>query len=147
MTTEQKKYFTIQEANDLIPSVSLSFRRIFQMNHQVSSLVSKLKNNQIDPSIIMINQNEEYDEDTIDYISSIKILLSTIQKEVDTIKKQGIVINSIEKGLLSFNSKHGEKDITLRWQVGDQEICQWLDHKDNEKSISELTMPSNESPS
>ena len=127
MTESNKKYFTLAEANQMIPSVEGSFRRIFQMNIKINQLVTHLKLNQVDPSIIMINQENEFDEETLDAVTSIKVMLNTIQKEVDAIKQRGILVKNVEKGYLHFNSKVGNDDIVLCWEMGDQTIQHWQD--------------------
>ena len=134
-----KKIYTLTEANNMIPSFEIAFRRIFQMNHQISLLLHQLKLNKIDPNIIYINKNHDYDEETIDAITSIKVLLSTIQKEVDYLQEQAIEVKNIEKGLVSLTSKIGKKEITLCWKVGEPQISQWHDKGNNKKPIAELT--------
>ena len=138
MTESNKKYFTLAEANQMIPSVEGSFRRIFQMNIKINQLVTHLKLNQVDPSIIMINQENEFDEETLDAVTSIKVMLNTIQKEVDAIKQRGILVKNVEKGYLHFNSKVGNDDIVLCWEMGDQTIQHWQDVTNKQKPINDL---------
>ena len=141
MSASKKESFSIQEANKMVPIFTKSFRRIYQMNACIQRLIAPLKQNKIDPHIDDLNILEAFDEPTVDAITSIKVLLSAIQNEVDRIHDAGAQVKSIEKGLISIPHQHLDRTVFLCWKVGDASINYWLEKNSKfhtRKPISDL---------
>ena len=66
-----------------------------------------------------------YDQDSLDTVSSLKIMLSTVQEEIDYLKSNGCYLTNIEKGTVHWHSKFEQKDIVLSWTQGEEEDCHW----------------------
>ncbi len=111
------------------------------MNAHIQQLITPLKQNKIDPHIDDLSILEAFDEPTVDAITSIKVLLSAIQNEVDRIHNAGAQVKSIEKGLINIPHQHLNRTVFLCWKVGDSRINYWLEKNSTfhcRKPISDL---------
>ena len=133
-----KKYFRLDEANELVPQLSSAFVRLYQMNHQLHQLLRIVKEQNILIDKNHLEIDESMDDDTLDMLSSIKILLTRIQKDIDAVQKHGITIKSLEQGIVNIPARVGEDEFNFYWEVGEQMIHSWLDQNKSKRCVSEL---------
>ena len=128
----------------MIPDLKLAFIRIQQMQIHVQKLFRSIKKQGID---FIPRDNKEFlllyetlDEDSIDLLSSLKLILSNIQEEILNLNQQGCNVSSIEHGRFNWPCKILDKEILLTWHVGEKKVTHWCDlNKKNErKPLSEL---------
>lgn len=133
-----KKFYGLAEANQLVPQLSHAFIRLFQMNHQLHQLMRYVKENNLLIDKNHLELDDSMDEDTLDTLSSIKILLTRIQKDVDALQAHGIKIKSLEHGIVNIPAKHGDDEFNFYWEVGDNSIVSWLDQNKAKRCVTEL---------
>lgn len=142
------QFYTIDEANMMIPDLDLAFIRIKQMQIQVQNLFKIVKKQGIDfvPSDekhLLLLQNT-LDDESIDVLSSLKLLLSNIQEEINALSDKGCSVTSIEHGIVNWKSKHSSRVIFLSWLHGESKISHWCVNRDDGASrrrpLSELTL-------
>ncbi len=133
-----KKFYKLDEANRLIPHLKMSFIRLFQMNHQLQQLLRlvKEKNMLIDKNHLELD--ESMDNDTMDILSSIKILLTTVQEEVEQLQGQRIKIKSLDRGIVNIPGEKEGCEINFYWEVGDSHIVTWLDQASIKRSLTDF---------
>ncbi|HIH25199.1 DUF2203 domain-containing protein [Candidatus Woesearchaeota archaeon] len=114
---EYPKYFTLDEARELLPEINKKLERAIRLNKSLKLLQS-----------IRIAQ----DDDT--NIGNLALLEHSMKqhriayllfKELFEITKKGVVIKDIESGLIDFYSKYEGKDILLCWRAGENTINYW----------------------
>ena len=44
---------------------------------------------------------------------------------VEAIKKLGVLVKDLDRGLLDFPARRGAEDVLLCWQVGEDEVAYW----------------------
>ncbi len=109
-------YFTISEANKVLPSVIEKFKTVVNYKNQIIKVEQELN------ATLMPNTTFEQ------YVKVKQNLNSTVTKfyqAIEELEKTGVVIKGIEEGLLDFPSKRFDDEIWLCWKDGETEIKFW----------------------
>ncbi len=109
-------YFTISEANKVLPSVIEKFKTVVNYKNQIIKMEQELN------ATLMPNTTFEQ------YVKVKHKLNSTVTKfyqAIEELEKTGVVIKGIEEGLLDFPSKRFDDEIWLCWKDGETEIKFW----------------------
>ena len=109
-------HFTLNQANEMLPSVIKKFQNIVNMKNEVVKIQSDLEN------------NPKYMTTFKDYIIKKQELNSAITnfyKSIEELEATGVSIKSIEQGLLDFPSLMFNEEIWLCWKEGETEIKFW----------------------
>ena len=109
-------YFTIQEANAALPAVIHKYKELQKQKAEVQKLEAQL-NSQIGISSSLG-----------DYATIKKQLNSGVTKFyglIEDLENTGVVLKSLEEGLLDFPSKRFDEDVWLCWKEGETEIKFW----------------------
>ena len=117
------KVFKLEEIDSILPEIEDSCYRLLQMNAQVNHIINKLKYSDVilNDSIILDNLGYQ-DDDSINNLSSLKVLLSAIQDEINFIANKGGVIQNIDDAIVTWNGKLEGDDITYSWKLGEKNI-------------------------
>ncbi len=109
-------YFTISEANKVLPSVIEKFKTVVNYKNQIIKMEQELN------ATLMPNT-------TFEQYTKVKHKLnSTVTKfyqAIEELENTGVVIKGIEEGLLDFPSKRFDDEIWLCWKEGETEIKFW----------------------
>lgn len=111
-------YFTIKTANETLPDVIKKYKYILSCKGEVMKAEQELQVN--------ASSNGSFEE----YVILKQKLNSNITKfyqGVEELEKTGVVVKSIEKGLLDFPSKRFDEEVWLCWKDGETEIKFWHD--------------------
>ena len=109
-------YFTLKDANEILPVVIQKFKNIEGMKNEVSKIQSELEN------------NPRYMSNFEDYVikkQELNSAISNLYKSIEELEKMGVMVKSIDEGLLDFPSKRFEEDVWLCWKEGETEIKFW----------------------
>ncbi len=109
-------YFTISEANKVLPSVIEKFKAVVNYKNQIMKMEQELN------TTLMPNTTFEQ------YVKVKHKLNSTVTKfyqAIEELENTGVVIKGIEEGLLDFPSKRFDDEIWLCWKDGETEIKFW----------------------
>ena len=109
-------FFTTKEANEVLPDVIKKFEYSLAQKNEVTKLEQQLQ-----LSLSTTNSFEEY-------VTLKQKLNSTITKfyeSVEILENTGVVVKSIEQGLLDFPSKRFDEEVWLCWKYGETEIKFW----------------------
>ncbi len=109
-------YFTIQAANEALPKVIEKYKALQKQKAEVQKLEAQL-GSQMGMSFNLG-----------DYATVKKQLNSAVTKFyslVEDLENTGVVLKSLEEGLLDFPSKRFDEDVWLCWKEGETEIKFW----------------------
>jgi hypothetical protein len=109
-------YFTINDANKILPDVIKKFKSIVIMKNEIFRIQSELENNPI------------YSEKFNDYVvkkQALNSALTVFYKSIEDLENMGVMIKSVDEGLLDFPSKRFEEEVWLCWKEGETEIRFW----------------------
>jgi hypothetical protein len=109
-------YFTIQEANAALPAVIHKYKELQKQKTEVQKLEAQL------------NSQMGMSSSLGDYSTMKKQLNSAVTKFyglIEELENTGVVLKSLEEGLLDFPSKRFDEDVWLCWKEGETEIKFW----------------------
>ena len=114
---EYPKYFTLEDARDLLPVIKQKLEKAKKLNKSLKLLQS-----------IKITQDDDIENGNLallEYSVKQHKLTYLLFKELFEITKNGVVVKDIDDGLIDFYSKHEGKDILLCWRLGENTINYW----------------------
>ena len=109
-------HFTLNQANEMLPSVIKKFQNIVNMKNEVVKIQSDLEN------------NPKYMSTFKDYIikkQELNTAITSFYKSIEDLEATGVSIKSIDHGLLDFPSLMFNEEIWLCWKEGETEIKFW----------------------
>ena len=109
-------YFTANEANQILPEVIKKFENALKKKNEVSKLEQKLQ--------VILETTDKLDE-YIPLKQKLNTALTQFYESSEILEKTGVVIKSIDQGLLDFPSKKFDEDVWLCWKYGETEIKFW----------------------
>ena len=109
-------HFTIQDANKVLPSVIKKFNNIVNLKNEVTRIQSD------------VETNPRYMSSFKDYMikkQELNTAITNFYKAVEDLESTGVMIKSIEEGLLDFPSLRFNEEVLLCWKEGETEIKFW----------------------
>ncbi len=109
-------YFTVTSANNALPDVIKKYNYVLECKMEVVQVEQQLQ--------ITASDNYTFEQ----YTTLKRDLNSKITKfyqAIDELEKTGVVVKSIEEGLLDFPAKRFDDEIWLCWKKGETEIKFW----------------------
>ena len=109
-------HFTLNQANEILPSIIKKFKNTIVLRNEVIRIQSDLETNQ------------KYTTNFKEYIIKKQELNSAITnfyKSIEELESTGVTIKSLDQGLLDFPSLMFNEEIWLCWKEGETEIKFW----------------------
>ena len=111
-------YFTTNKANEALPDVIKKFEYALAKKNEVTKIEQQLQ--------LSLSTTDSFEE----YVTLKQKLNSVITKfyeSVEILENTGVVVKSIEQGLLDFPSKRFNEEVWLCWKYSETEIRFWHD--------------------
>lgn len=108
--------FTPQHANKVLPDIKRRFNTILMQKDQIIVLEQELQK--------LIESDSSF-EPFIKKKQSLNIAVANLYKAVEQLENTGIIIKSIDEGLLDFPSLRFDEEVWLCWRDGEPEIKFW----------------------
>ena len=109
-------YFTIAAANEALPKIVEKYKNLQKQKQEVQKLEAQLET-QMSVSFNLA-----------DYVAIKQQLNSAVTKFyqlVEDLEGTGVVLKSLEEGLLDFPSMRFDEEVWLCWKEGEKEIKFW----------------------
>ena len=109
-------HFTLKEANAMLPSVIKKFKNLVNLKNELIIIQSELES------------NPKYMSSFKDYVlkkQELNSAISNFYKAIEDIESVGVVVKSVDEGLLDFPSLRFNEEIWLCWKEGETEIKFW----------------------
>lgn len=109
-------HFTLKEANAMLPSVIKKFKNLVNLKNELIRIQSELES------------NPKYMSSFKDYVlkkQELNSAISNFYKAIEELESSGVVIKSVDEGLLDFPSLRFNEEIWLCWKEGETEIKFW----------------------
>ncbi|MEK6280755.1 MAG: DUF2203 domain-containing protein [Acidobacteriota bacterium] len=110
------KLFTVQEANELLPSVREMLRRIQRSRRRLSSYAEEAK---------MAAEGAEQGGGGMDEGPLYASILTNLTLEMGELEALGVQLKDFEKGLIDFPSLRDGRVVLLCWQLGEGDELEW----------------------
>ena len=109
-------YFSITQANEILPTVIKKFEFVTAKKNELAKIEQQLQTN-LSPE----NKFEEY----IILKQQLNTAITKLYQAIEDLENTGVVVKSIDEGLLDFPSKRFDKEVWLCWKYGEKEIKFW----------------------
>jgi hypothetical protein len=109
-------HFTIKDANEVLPTVIKKFKDIVHLKDKAVLIQSEMET------------NPKYISNFKDYVikkQELNTTMSNFYKAIEDLENMGVMIKSIEEGLLDFPSIRFNEEVFLCWKEGETEIKFW----------------------
>lgn len=109
-------YFTPQDANRILPEVRRRFSQIIVLRNKVISIQEDLHeiSNQVSNFHTLISKKQELNN-----------VVSLLYRQIEVLEKRGVMIKSVDDGLVDFPSLRFDEEVWLCWKYGESEIKFW----------------------
>lgn len=109
-------YFTPKDVNKILLEIQKQFSQIILLRNKVISLQEDLQKITNEGSKLgtFIAKKQELNRE-----------VSRLYKEIEGLEKRGIMIKSVDDGLLDFPSLRFDEEVWLCWKYGESEIKFW----------------------
>lgn len=109
-------FFTTNEANEALPDIIKKFEYALSKKQEVTKLEQQLQ-----MSLSTTSSFEEY----VNLKQNLNSAVTKFYESVEILENTGVVVKSIEQGLLDFPSKRFDEEVWLCWKYGETEIKFW----------------------
>lgn len=109
-------HFTIKDANEVLPTVIKKFENIVNLKDQAVLIQSEMET------------NPKYMSNFKEFVikkQELNTVMSNFYKAIEDLESMGVLIKSIEEGLLDFPSIRFNEEVFLCWKEGETEIKFW----------------------
>ncbi len=119
------QYFTIDEAEKILPTVNKQVRKLQQLRENVAKVVL---NQQVFQHAVRATNEDGFVflvKADIETNLAFHKACHAYYKELQTLCQIGAVLKDVERGVVDFYHKLNGRDICLCWQVGENSISHW----------------------
>ena len=109
-------YFTIASANKVLPTVIEKFKKILKQKDEVIKIEQELEALLATPSTF---------ENYVILKQKLNSSVTKLYQDIEDLESTGVVIKSIDDGLLDFPSHRFDDEVWLCWKYGETEIKFW----------------------
>jgi len=109
-------FFTANDANAALPDVIKKYEYALAKSSEVKKLEQQLQ-----MSLSTVNSFEEY----VTIKQKLNSAITTFYESVEILENTGVVVKSIDQGLLDFPSKRFDEEVWLCWKYGETVIKFW----------------------
>jgi hypothetical protein len=118
-TTNFQRLFTVNEANELLPTLRPLVEQILENIRRLKSTSETvIRKGQVDPEAPDLMEKLRED-------SEIAKLIGQVKGWVDEINAYGCVCKGVEQGLVDFPCMFGAEVVYLCWQIGEPNVGFW----------------------
>ena len=109
-------YFSITQANEILPTVIKKFELVNTKKNELHRIEQQLQ-----VSLTTTNNFEEY----VTLKQKLNSAITQFYQAIEDLESTGVVVKSIDEGLLDFPSKRFDEEVWLCWKYGETEIKFW----------------------
>ncbi len=108
--------YTTQDANKALPEVKRMFANITAQKNKVVSTQQEIQ--------LIIDSGSPFNR-FIQKKQELNAMVTELYKAIEQLEGIGVMIKSVDEGLLDFPSKRFDEEVWLCWKAGEDEIKFW----------------------
>jgi hypothetical protein len=121
------RYFTLDEAQALVPRVRALMGRALQLHGHLRRNVAKLGEAGHDVSWSLLRGEAEFDDEVDagerEQLERARMIYQALRESVTEIESLGAEVKGVMEGLVDFPSwRDGHEEVVLCWKLGENEI-------------------------
>ncbi len=117
------RFFTLEEANALVPTLQIEFGRIARARAEIGPVIAALGG--ADASMAILQETEEAPPGQEVEAARLRALAGEITDAVERVNDLGCLVKDVDSGLVDFYATQDGDPIFLCWQVGAPAISTW----------------------
>lgn len=121
-STEGVRLFSPSEANDLVPSLQLSFAAIARMRSEIESLLSNLASGDPSRVVAILRGEAEAPPEQEDAVVRLQVLILELGQAVEGLASMGVIVKDLDPGLVDLPTMLGGRLVMLCWQFGEPHV-------------------------
>jgi hypothetical protein len=121
-----KRYFTVDEANSLIPALELHFSKVMQLRAQLRLGYDQLEKLGEPPTVETLATASGPPE-LQRARGRFRGLMEALTEELTAIEETGVQVKDLDIGLCDFLGQREGREVWLCWQYGEKQIGFWHD--------------------
>ena len=122
--------FTVEQANTILPKVKKRFDEILCCKNNVMDIQEELQN--------LSDSNSSF-EKFIKKKQELNHAVTSLYNMIQELEDMGIMIKSVDEGLLDFPSIRDDEEIWLCWKFGENQVKFW--HRKEEGFMGRKPIP------
>jgi len=109
-------YFTVTTANHVLPDVIKKYNLVQQQKSEITKIEQQLQ----------LTASTPYDfEQYVTIKQKLNSIVAKFYQLLEDLENTGVVVKSLDQGLLDFPSKHFDEEVWLCWKEGETEVKFW----------------------
>ncbi len=124
---EGPRFFTIEEANALVPSLEIEFGRIARIRAELAPLIRSLGG--AEAAVEVLEDEGARPRGRESDAERLRVLAAEITSAIERVNGLGCLVKDIELGLVDFYAlQDGDQDgepVFLCWQFGEPGVSHW----------------------
>ena len=121
---DEKRYFTVAEANALVPALEVRFGKVMRLRAQLRAGYEALERAGAPPTPESLERNEG-SEELRTLRGRFRALLETMTEELNGVEALGVAVKDLDLGLCDFLGQRDGLEVWLCWQYGEKEVAFW----------------------
>ncbi len=121
-----KRHFSVEEANALIPGLEIRFAKVIQLRAQLRVAYEELERLGEPPDTETRARSDGAPE-LRRARGRFRILMEALGEELEAIERTGVTVKDLEIGLCDFLGVREGREVWLCWQYGEKQIRFWHD--------------------
>jgi hypothetical protein len=117
------RFFTVEEANTLVPTLQIEFGRIAHVRSQLGPFIEALGG--ADEAVLVLEQGAEPPPGREADAETLRTLAGEITAAVERLNGLGCLVKDVEMGLVDFYTVMDGEPALLCWQFGEPAIAHW----------------------
>jgi hypothetical protein len=117
-------FYNPEQANDILPEIKKRLIKIINKRNEIVMIQNELNG--------IISDNRPF-EIFFEKKNELNRIISSLYKEIEEMEELGVLIKSLDEGLVDFASKRFDEEVWLCWKVEEEKIKFW--HGKNEGFI------------
>jgi hypothetical protein len=131
-----KQYFTIDEANGMIPFLETAFTAMLQMRMQIQSAYQRLDRVGLAP------EEDEFEivpdgasSAAVQDLATLRALIEAVRDQLERVQETGCLVKGIDPALVDWWASKDGRDVFLCWRLGEKQIESWHEVGDGPDSL------------
>jgi hypothetical protein len=120
----EKHYFSVAEANALVPALEARFGKVMQLRGQLRASYESLERAGEPPTPESLVKRDGSDE-LIKLRGRFRALLEALTEELAAVEEMGVSVKDLDIGLCDFLGERDGRDVWLCWQYGEKQVGFW----------------------
>lgn len=136
-----KAFFTLDQANAMVPELQLRFETILQLRRHLHGSYEKLEEFGLTPEDGEEGEGweEPMSDEALFTLATLKGLVESLKDEVRDLKSLGIVVSDLEACRVEWPAIVNGREVLLCWRIGSRSVTGWLDPSFVEEGLRPLS--------